>query len=106
MAGGQVAPRPPRGDVDPKWHSRVEIENQSHQRLCAYFREIAVRRSTENLIYELRHTPYATWQPVKQQLVRIIKEVNELRRQHGCREQIPLQNGVGIEACDRFTISA
>ena len=44
LASGRLAPRPLRGEVDPKWHSRVEIEHQSYQRLRAYFREIAVRR--------------------------------------------------------------
>ena len=95
-ANGHKLPRPPRGEVDPKWHSRVEIESQSYQRCLAFFREIAVRRSTENVVYELRHTPYVPWKPVKQQLVRIVKEINELRRRHGCRDQIPYKTVLGL----------
>lgn len=86
---GKRQPRPPRGVRDPKWHSCVEIERQTYLRLRASFLEIATRRSRQNLEYELTRTGYVPYRPVKRQLVRIIRDVNQARRVAGCGEQIP-----------------
>jgi hypothetical protein len=86
---GVRLPRPPKGTPDPKWHSCVEIESQTLQRLRAYFTDIATHRGQDNLSYEFAHTGYVPYQPVKRQLVRIIKDVNKVRSVAGCSEQIP-----------------
>ena len=94
---GKQLPRPPKGNRDPKWHSCVEIERQSLRRLRAYFLEIATHRNRDNLEYELTRTGFVPYQPVKRQLVRIIKEVNEARRVAGCSEQIPYRVVLGLK---------
>jgi len=86
---GNKLPRPPKGNRDPKWHSCVEIERHSLRRLRAYFLEIATHRTRESLEYEFSHTGFVPYQPVKRQLTRIVKEVNEARRVAGSSEQIP-----------------
>jgi hypothetical protein len=87
-ARGEEQPRPPRGQPDPKWHSRVEIERRSYQRLRAYFLEMAVRHSVGQLILELSQVPYGRWAPVRQQLLRVVKDVNIHRRQAGISDQV------------------
>ena len=49
---------------------------------------MATRRSVENLVYEVQQTTYLPWQPVKQQLVRIIKDINDRRKLAGLKDQI------------------
>ena len=88
-AVGKTLPRPLKGTPDARWHSCVEIESQSYRRLRAYFLEIATHRSRQSLEYELTQAGYIPYQPVKRQLVRIIKDVNQARRVAGCSEQIP-----------------
>jgi hypothetical protein len=86
---GHDIARPERGERDAKWHSVVEIEGRTFHRLRTSFNEIAVHRSRVSLEYELHQTPFVPWQPVKQQFVRIIKDINETRRRAGFRDQIP-----------------
>jgi hypothetical protein len=94
---GKRLPRPPRGTPDPKWHSCVEIERQTQLRLRAYFLDIAKRRRPENLAYEFTHTGFLPYQPVKRQLVRIVKDVNQTRSVAGCAEQIPYRVVLGLK---------
>jgi len=89
IAAGSDADRPAKGEKDHAWHSRVEIERRSYQRLRAYFLEIALRHSVDRLVVELQRTPFGGWAPVKQQLLRIVKDVNVCRRQAGLGDQIP-----------------
>ena len=94
---GKRLPRPARGTPDPKWHSSVEIERNTRTRLQSYFLEIAKRRRPENLAYELAHTGYLPYAPVKRQLVRIIKDMNAVRSVAGCSEQIPYRVVLGLK---------
>jgi hypothetical protein len=59
--------------------------------------EIAKRRSPENLTYEFANTGFLPYQPVKRQLVRIIKDVNKVRSVAGCSEQIPYRVVLGLK---------
>ena len=94
---GKRLPKPAKGTPDPKWHSCVEIERNTRLRLHAYFMEIAKRRSPENLTYEFANTGFLPYQPVKRQLVRIIKDVNKVRSVAGCSEQIPYRVVLGLK---------
>lgn len=94
---GKRLPRPPKGTPDPKWHSCVELETNTHRRLRAYFLEIAKQRRSENLAYEFAHTGYLPYAPVKRQLVRVIKDVNQARSVAGCSEQIPYRVVLGLK---------
>jgi len=94
---GKRLPKPPRGTLDPKWHSCVEIERNTRLRLHAYFMEIANRRTADNLAYEFANTGCLPYAPVKRQLVRIIKDVNKARVVAGCSEQIPYRVVLGLK---------
>ena len=94
---GKRLPRPPKGTPDPKWHSCVEIERNTLLRLRAYYLEIATRRRPENLAYEFSNSGYLPYQPVKRQLVRIIKDANKARQVAGCGEQIPYRVVLGLK---------
>lgn len=94
---GKKLPRPAKGTPDPKWHSCVEIEQQTRLRLRAYFLDIATRRSAENLAYEFANTGFVPYQPAKRQLVRIIKDVNMARSVAGCADQIPYRVVLGLK---------
>ena len=86
---GRRLPKPAIGTRDQKWHSCVEIERHTFRRLRAYFLDIATNRSRDNLEYELRNTGFNPYQPVKRQLVRITKDMNNARRIAGFSDQIP-----------------
>jgi len=94
---GKRLPRPSKGTPDPKWHSCVEIERNTLLRLRSYFLDVATRRSLANLAFEFTNTGYVTYQPVKQQLTRIIKEVNRQRQVAGCADQIPYRVVLGLK---------
>jgi hypothetical protein len=94
---GKRMPKPPKGTPDPKWHSCVEIERNTQSRLHAYFMDIAKRRRPENLAFEFSNTGFLPFQPVKRQLVRIIKDVNKVRSVAGCPEQIPYRVVLGLK---------
>ena len=94
---GKRLPKPPKGTPDPKWHSCVEIERSTYLRLRTFYLEIATRRRLENLSYEFTNSGYLPYQPVKRQLVRIIKDANKARQVAGCGEQIPYRVVLGLE---------
>jgi hypothetical protein len=93
---GKKLPKPAKGTPDPKWHSCVEIERNTRLRLRSYFTELATRRSAQNLAYEFAHTGFVPYQPVKRQLVRMIKDVNKARKLGGCADQIPYRVVLGL----------
>ncbi len=96
---GKKLPKPAKGTPDPKWHSCVEIERNTRLRLRSYFLELATRRSPQNLAYEFANTGFIPYQPVKRQLVRIIKDVNKQRKIGGCTDQIPYRVVFGLKRC-------
>ena len=59
--------------------------------------ELATRRSPQNLGYEFANTGFIPYQPVKRQLVRMIKDVNKARKLGGCSDQIPYRVVLGLK---------
>jgi len=94
---GKRLPKPSKGTPDPKWHSCVEIERSTYLRLRAFYLDMATRRRAENLAFEFGNSGYLPYQPVKRQLVRIIKDVNKARQVAGCGEQIPYRVVLGLK---------
>ncbi len=77
------------GEVDPKWHSHVELHPKAYKELKATFLELATRRSVKQLgmmFYEIEYEPY---KPLLRQLYKIHKEVNEKRGRSGFKQQVP-----------------
>jgi hypothetical protein len=68
---------------DNKYRVRVRIAEDSYRDLLAYFLDIAQRRTTAQIADDLYHVPYEPYAPVRQQLLRILKLVNQSRKSAG-----------------------
>jgi len=69
--------------ADGKWHGSVRISRERFLDVRAYFIETATKRSEESIEKELRELPFQRFEPVKWQLWRILKRVNEARHKQG-----------------------
>jgi len=81
--------RTKKGEVDPKWHSHVELAPETYRNMKATFMELATRRSASQLglmFYELGYEPY---KPLLRQLYSIHKQVNQRRRRSGIKDAVP-----------------
>ena len=76
------------GTPDAKWHSHVEIDRQSFQQLQAWLVDRATRCSAEGLALEFYRIPFEPYAPVRRQMLRLLRIVNQARKQAG-REPIP-----------------
>ena len=79
------------GDVDPKWHSHVELDRDCYRNLKADFLETATKRKCHELgmkFYELPYEPYA---PLYRQLLKILRDVNQKRRRSGIKTYVEKQ---------------
>jgi hypothetical protein len=75
-------------EPDDKWHARVQIGREAYRDLKAYFQERAVRTRAEVLARELYTVPFEPYARVRQQMLNVLRLVNEARRQAGC-EHLP-----------------
>jgi hypothetical protein len=72
---------PPR--VDDAWHTRVQIGRETYRNLKSHFLEISLRRSVEQLGREFYTVPFEPYAPVRQQMLNILRQVNEVRKRAG-----------------------
>lgn len=73
---------------DPGWHSRVQIARKTYTEIKSEILDIALKYSAESLgdkFYRIDYEPYA---PVRQQLLNLLRVVNEQRKTAGL-ETIP-----------------
>src|SRR5205807_3041354 len=82
-AGADGPPEP-----DDKWHARVQIGREAYRDLKAYFLEKAVRTPAEALGRELYTVPFEPYARVRQQLLNVLRLVNDARRKAG-RDPLP-----------------
>lgn len=78
-----------KGEVDPKWHSHVELHPEAYRKLKATFLELSTKRSADQLgmmFYEVGYEPY---KPLLRQLYSIHKQVNQKRRRSGIKDKVP-----------------
>jgi len=68
---------------DDKWRVRVQIGREPYRDLGAYFLDIAPRRTAEQLGRELYNLPYEPYAPVRQQLLNLLRMVNNTRKATG-----------------------
>lgn len=68
---------------DNKYRVRVRIDEDSFRDLLAYFLDIAQRRTAVQIADDLYHVPYEPYAPVRQQMLRILKLVNQSRKGAG-----------------------
>lgn len=75
---GEGPPQP-----DENWHSRVQIAKSQYTELKAHFLHLASRRSAEAIAQELFLLPYEPYAPVRQQILNLLRIVNEARKRAG-----------------------
>lgn len=68
---------------DDHWRVRVQIRQKEYANMKAYFVERSIRVSAESLASELFNVPYEPYAPVRQQLLNIVRLVNDARRKAG-----------------------
>ena len=68
---------------DDKLRVRVQIGREQYLDLKAYFLDIALHRSVEQLGLELYNLPYEPYAPVRQQLLNILRLLNVKRKATG-----------------------
>jgi len=78
------------GTPDVRWHSHVEIDQKRYRELEAWFLEMAVRRSVAQLALEFYRLPFEPYAPVRRQMLRLLRKVNEARSQAGL-ERLPYE---------------
>jgi hypothetical protein len=74
---------------DDKWRVRVQIGREPYRDFRAYFQEVARRRTVEQLGRELYNLPYEPYAPVRQQLLNVLRLVNETRKAAGLEAVSP-----------------
>jgi hypothetical protein len=74
--------------LDPKRRAHVRIEQETYQRLRDYLLMQATHRSRENLERMFFRIPFEPYAPVREQVKRILIQVNRARRRAGF-ERIP-----------------
>jgi hypothetical protein len=68
---------------DDKYRVRVRIAEDSYRDLVAYFLDIAQRRTAAQIADDLYYLPYEPYAPVRQQMLRILKLINQARKAAG-----------------------
>lgn len=68
---------------DDRWRVRIQIRQKEYANMKAYFVDRAIRLSAESLASELFHVPYEPYAPVRQQMLNIVRLVNDARRKAG-----------------------
>jgi hypothetical protein len=76
--------------ADRKWHVSVRIHPTEYLKLKAYFLDLAMQRSVENLTAELRRIPFEPYAPVRRQFLNILRAVNRKRKKAGY-ELVPVE---------------
>ncbi len=75
--------------ADDRHRVRVQIAREKYRDLRAYFLDVACRRSAESLTRELYLLPIQPYAPVRQQLLNLLRLVNEARSQAGLTKLDP-----------------
>lgn len=72
-----------KGERDHRFHAHVEIERSRFLELRAHFLDMAVHRSTQNLARSFYQIPYEPYAPIRRQMLRLLRGVNDARRRAG-----------------------
>jgi hypothetical protein len=87
IAGYSISFRPGNkqrsGKADEKGHSHIAIGLEQFKELQAWFAEIAARQSTARLGLEFYRFPYEPYAPIRRQMLRLLRIVNEVRKRKG-----------------------
>jgi hypothetical protein len=76
-------------EADHQWRSRVQIQRDKYTELVAYFLDVACRRSADSLGRELFTLPFEPYAPVRQQLLNLLRLINNARHAAGLERLSP-----------------
>lgn len=68
---------------DGRYHASVKIQADAFNERLAYFQNLATHRDADHVAREFKFLTFAPYARVKRQMLRIVKEVNELRAAAG-----------------------
>ncbi|MGE3239514.1 MAG: hypothetical protein AB7G28_01185 [Pirellulales bacterium] len=68
---------------DNRWRARVQIQRSEYLLLKSYFLDHAIRWSRAAIADALFHVPYEPYAPVRQQMLNILRLINDKRRSAG-----------------------
>lgn len=74
---------------DGRYRVRVMIAREQYRDLLAYFCDLAVHRSPETLGRALRGLPFEPYAPIRKQLLRLLRSVNQKRAAMGYQKLSP-----------------
>lgn len=87
IAGYSISFRPGNSGTEDKTaaggHSHVVIGRERFKELEAWFSELALRQSASRLSYEFYRFPYEPYAPIRRQMLRLLRTVNEIRKRNG-----------------------
>lgn len=96
-ASGRKGKKPSHGKKAEGWVSRVSIERQCYRSLQSHYLNIATKRSHESLTKMLLSLPFEPYAPVQQQLHRLVRAINNKRKQCGIRELLDANEAIRWE---------
>ncbi len=86
------------GEVDARWHSHVRIEETRYKEIRDRFLKLAPLRSAQNLAMEFYWLPFEPYAPVRRQMLKLLRRVNQVRKAAGLaklpHEVLPLKRRI------------
>ena len=64
-------------------HAHVRIEQEEYKQMKAYFQDLAIHRSLDNIVREFARLNWEPYAPVRRQLLCILRAVNKARKKAG-----------------------
>lgn len=71
------------GERDARWHAHVEIERERFKEIRDHLLDLAKQHSAQRLVLEFYHLPFEPYAPVRRQMLKLLRAVNEARKQAG-----------------------
>jgi hypothetical protein len=71
------------GNARPAGHSHVQIDREHYRELQALLVDLAVHRSAESLTLEFYRLPFEPYAPIRRQMLRLLRTVNQTRKRAG-----------------------
>ncbi len=86
------------GEVDPRWHSHVEIERERYKEIRDELLDLATHRSVKNLVLAFYQLPFEPYAPIRRQMLNLLRAVNRKRKAAGFvllpNEVLPLRRRI------------
>lgn len=71
------------GERDARWHAHVEIERERYKEIRDHLAYLAKHHSSQRLALEFYQLPFEPYAPVRRQMLKLLRTVNQGRKQAG-----------------------